>query len=395
MSRILLTEDQIKDSVKVIVNFTATLLRGGETSGSDEHTQTVGEPVTDALIVVQVASPDGQFGEGHMQHTAGGIYTLTLETPLLGNYNVSVIASDQTGSGQYNNSEYVITTEHSFFISPDQKPQKSSGKYYIQLALDELYEIKTEYCPSNNNCSWDKNTQRDIEGAISLLETALTYFEKNDGDHLKSRKGLNFYDNITDAVNDLYSYLTNPDYGGNILNVLNNLKEGSWRLAVIARDDALEPGVCQESNCEELIKNANAELGKALDDSKQNNYVYIFNHLTNAWKFAMNVMGANLKKDIGLNNHDHLIPSDYDLGQNFPNPFNPSTTINFQLPEKKHVSLKIYDIQGTLVTTLVDREMEAGYHTTNWDASGYASGVYFYRFTSGSFNATKRLLLLK
>ena len=148
--------------------------------------------------------------------------------------------------------------------------------------------------------------------------------------------------------------------------------------------------------CDELIKNANAEIGKALDDSKQNNYIFIFNHLTNAWKFAMNVVGANLKKVIVANDSGDLtIPTEYRLGQNYPNPFNPSTRINYQLPENKHVSLRIYNIQGTLVTTLVDKEMEAGYHSAYWNASGFASGVYFYRFMSGSFVSVKRLLLLK
>jgi flagellar hook assembly protein FlgD len=65
------------------------------------------------------------------------------------------------------------------------------------------------------------------------------------------------------------------------------------------------------------------------------------------------------------------------------------------LPEQKFVSLKIYDVRGNLVTTLVSKEMEAGYHSVQWNAGNYASGVYFYRFTSGSFISTKRLLLLK
>ena len=89
------------------------------------------------------------------------------------------------------------------------------------------------------------------------------------------------------------------------------------------------------------------------------------------------------------------LPKEYKLGQNYPNPFNPTTRIEFQLPESKFVSLKIYNIQGTLIATLIDGEMEAGFHSVDWDASGFASGVYFYRFNSGSFNATKRLLLLK
>ena len=174
------------------------------------------------------------------------------------------------------------------------------------------------------------------------------------------------------------------------------LNEGAYRLAVIARDEAENYDNCTLSNCEEMLKNANTELGKAIEDSKQDNYVYVFNHLTNAWKFAMNVLGANLKKDIVETDLEIVgIPTEFGLDQNYPNPFNPTTRIDFQLPEKKFVSLKIYDIQGNLVTTLVSEQMNAGFHSVQWNANGHASGVYFYRFTADSFVATKRLLLLK
>jgi hypothetical protein len=137
------------------------------------------------------------------------------------------------------------------------------------------------------------------------------------------------------------------------------------------------------------------ELGKAIDESKQDHYVYILNHLTNAWKFAMNVMGANLNKE-GVEDEDNLtIPTEYSLDQNYPNPFNPSTTINYQLPAKNHVSLKVYDILGNMVTTLVDQEMEAGYYTVNWNASQLASGIYVYRIISESFVSTKKMILMK
>jgi len=124
--------------------------------------------------------------------------------------------------------------------------------------------------------------------------------------------------------------------------------------------------------------------------------VYVFNHLTNAWKFSMNVMGANLKKEaIGNNTGKPAMPTEYRLGQNYPNPFNPTTTIEYQIPEAKFVTLKIYDIQGHLVKTLVSQNLDAGYYKAYWNASGFASGVYFYRLTSEAFTETKRLLLLK
>ncbi|MCW9097493.1 MAG: T9SS type A sorting domain-containing protein, partial [Ignavibacteriaceae bacterium] len=251
---------------------------------------------------------------------------------------------------------------------------------------------KEEFCPTNNNCSWDNNTKRDINNAISYITTALTYFE--DDNHLKTNKGLNFYDKITSSVNLIYSYLDEPDFGSGIDLSLYYLIEGSYKLAVIVRDEAEEPGACHVSNCEELLQSTNRELGKAINESKQDHYVYILNHLTNAWKFAMNVMGANLKKESGEEDVN-LTPTEYGLDQNYPNPFNPNTTINYQLPQKNHVSLKVYDIIGNLVSTLVDQEMEAGYYSVDWNANQLASGIYIYRIISGSYVSTKKMILMK
>jgi hypothetical protein len=217
----------------------------------------------------------------------------------------------------------------------------------------------------------------------------------NDGNHLKTTKGLSFYAKITSAVNDIYSYLTEPDFGEDIDLSLYYMIQGSYKLAVIVRDEAELPGACQVSNCEQLLASTNRELGKAIDERKQDHYVYILNHLTNAWKFAMNVMGANLNKE-GVEGEDNLtVPTEYSLDQNYPNPFNPSTTINYQLPANNHVSLKVYDILGNLVSTLVDEEMEAGYYSINWNASQLASGIYIYRIISGTYVSTKKMILMK
>ena len=104
-------------------------------------------------------------------------------------------------------------------------------------------------------------------------------------------------------------------------------------------------------------------------------------------------MGAKLKKEASL--VDTNIPDEYGIDQNYPNPFNPSTQIRFGLPENNTVKLQIYDIIGNLVTTLVDKPLEAGYHSFEWNASSLASGVYFYRISSGTFIKTMKLMLLK
>ena len=88
-------------------------------------------------------------------------------------------------------------------------------------------------------------------------------------------------------------------------------------------------------------------------------------------------------------------PLSYKLYQNYPNPFNPSTTISYQIPVPGKVTLKIYDILGREVTTLVNKEQKAGNYKVNFDASRLASGVYFYRIIAGDFVQTKKMILLK
>jgi len=83
------------------------------------------------------------------------------------------------------------------------------------------------------------------------------------------------------------------------------------------------------------------------------------------------------------------------LEQNYPDPFNPTTVIRYQLPVTSHVTLKVYNVLGQEVATLVNEEMKPGSYEVTWDASGVASGIYFYRLQAGSFAETRKLVLLR
>ena len=89
------------------------------------------------------------------------------------------------------------------------------------------------------------------------------------------------------------------------------------------------------------------------------------------------------------------VANNFELSQNFPNPFNPSTIIRFQLPTAATVSLKIFDVLGREIQTLIQQKMTAGNYSAEWDGSHFASGVYFCRLQAGDFVQTKKLLLLK
>ncbi len=86
---------------------------------------------------------------------------------------------------------------------------------------------------------------------------------------------------------------------------------------------------------------------------------------------------------------------EYSLSQNYPNPFNPTTTIKFGLPLDSKVVLNVYNTIGQKVATLENGELPVGNYSVNFNASNLSSGVYIYIFNAGSFNSTKKFVLLK
>lgn len=97
----------------------------------------------------------------------------------------------------------------------------------------------------------------------------------------------------------------------------------------------------------------------------------------------------------GVIEADFGIPDDIELYQNYPNPFNPYTTINYSLPAVGSVTLKVYNILGTEIATLVNEHQTAGMHEIKFDGSKFSSGVYFYTLSSNGFSKTKKFILLK
>jgi len=85
------------------------------------------------------------------------------------------------------------------------------------------------------------------------------------------------------------------------------------------------------------------------------------------------------------------LPGDYALSENYPNPFNAATVVNYRLPVAAHVKLEIFNILGQKVATLVDQKQKAGYRSASWDSSAFSSGQYFYRLTAGGFTETRRM----
>jgi len=111
------------------------------------------------------------------------------------------------------------------------------------------------------------------------------------------------------------------------------------------------------------------------------------------WNFAVDkVITVNTIEGISNNNSEL---NKYSLYQNYPNPFNPVTRINFDIPKNGNVSLKIFDIQGKLVQTLVNGFKQAGSYSAEFNAGNLSSGVYYYKLESGNYSRVMKMMLVK
>jgi len=111
---------------------------------------------------------------------------------------------------------------------------------------------------------------------------------------------------------------------------------------------------------------------------------------------TINVLLTSKLYAVGINQIGTEVPKVFELAQNYPNPFNPTTKINFSIPSTETVTIKVFDLTGREISTLVNsQKMLAGKYSTDFDGSKLSSGVYFYRITAGVYNMTKKMILVK
>ncbi len=142
-----------------------------------------------------------------------------------------------------------------------------------------------------------------------------------------------------------------------------------------------------------------------LDSLKQKVNTYVDKNILQSGDYTYRIKAFNAVAESDYSNEASLTivgieeemttPTDYSINQNYPNPFNPSTKIKFALPQNSHTKLIVYDLLGREIQTLINKELDAGYHEIIFDASIFPSGIYFYRIQSGNFIQTKKMILMK
>jgi aryl-phospho-beta-D-glucosidase BglC (GH1 family) len=113
--------------------------------------------------------------------------------------------------------------------------------------------------------------------------------------------------------------------------------------------------------------------------------------ITKTPEFSLNSISFGATTSVAAEN----VPLRFELSNNYPNPFNPSTTIAFSLPSRSFVTLTIFDLLGREVTTLLSEELNSGKYARQWNAQGVSSGMYYYRIQAGNFSETKKMVILK
>jgi photosystem II stability/assembly factor-like uncharacterized protein len=290
------------------------------------------------------------------------------------------------------------------------------GKWFVIKTPDAGISFDTTSIirpPTNLNNNGYRNStcvfQANVNSPIQL------YFGTNEGRIMRSMNGGITWDSVLTTFND-------PVYAITFINATTGFTGGfdpfrttnggtNWtQQPYLNQGDFMSfahtSGTTWYTTEDGICKSTNSGGSFSLEYSQPNNFSY--NHMSfvttpndnsmtvvNGWAVTDNGGISHYGETIGITPIGTNIPKNYSLQQNYPNPFNPVTFIQFDMPKKDFVQLKVYDALGNLVKELFSGQLIAGSYKADFDASGYASGIYFYSITTSDFRETKRMVLIK
>jgi hypothetical protein len=214
-----------------------------------------------------------------------------------------------------------------------------------------------------------------------------------DDRHLHPEDGEAVFDEGKDAVRELTTFMdAGAEWRSQALLAILHLVVADQVLAGVAIEEAAEN--CVSSDCRKELEQARdtfSEAKRLLSDGQYEACVPYFAKSWEAAQEALNEAGQLHSAEATPS----ATPTTFSLGRNYPNPFNPLTTIGYSLPVEIDVRVEVFDPLGRRVALLVDETQPAGRHEITFDSGRLASGVYLYRVTAGSFVETRTMALLK
>ncbi|MFA7201979.1 MAG: T9SS type A sorting domain-containing protein [Candidatus Paceibacterota bacterium] len=176
----------------------------------------------------------------------------------------------------------------------------------------------------------------------------------------------------------------NKNQAGNLQIDLNPLSSTTWKRYAIK----VPTGMTSLSGISFVVVSSQTTVSFFAD-------VKLDFDLVEIWRNGSSQILTSFETDITAVEDMAVMPTDFQLEQNYPNPFNPSTTISFNIPVSGNYSLKVYNLLGEEITTLINKELFAGAHKVNFNANNLATGMYLYTLTGKGSSMTKKMILMK
>ncbi|HEY5534781.1 MAG TPA: T9SS type A sorting domain-containing protein [Ignavibacteria bacterium] len=318
---------------------------------------------------------------GLVKSTNGGANWITIPSSVFNNKSVQSVACGKNGY------VYVGATNGGIFRSTDY------GVTFPDTALTTLSVVSLTVDRYNSNIIYC--------GASSTLLTNTGFYRSTDAGYTFSTS-LNPYNiwAILEKMNgNLYTVTTTTGYP------VSKSTNGGLNWTNVSSLPGAMRGACLDLS-ENICASGNGGVYKSTDDGLSFvNFNFTISSNQSLCYQNKILVGANgtsnggvwIYMDSTISNITSTgeIPDKYSLFQNFPNPFNPKTVISFQLPVDGLITLKVYDMLGREVSTLVNEVKKAGYYTVDFNASQFSSGVYFYRLVTDGLSVTKKMILMK
>ncbi|MCU0373229.1 MAG: T9SS type A sorting domain-containing protein, partial [Ignavibacteria bacterium] len=179
---------------------------------------------------------------------------------------------------------------------------------------------------------------------------------------------------------------------------ITNLGGGNWRVSFLAYQTLSNtPFHKMPLTIKVSFTSGPDTTVRVMNDVNSQMFNFNFNRQPSSVVFDPNndIVIKTASLTVGINNNSNTVPAEFALHQNYPNPFNPVTSIRYDVPRNSHVSIKVFDVTGKQITELVSGEKQAGIYETSFDASDFASGIYFYRMEAGKFSSVLKMILIK
>lgn len=270
---------------------------------------------------------------------------------------------------------------------------------------------------TNRGLSWDSTglylpqsgTEAGLNNSMNCYEDRIWFGTNNSRIYYSSNFGTNWSAQSTSPEINIYTIRSNPGYsltlaGGSTLlrssnfgiSWVSNSSMGSGNFGGLACVFTYWWYVRSDNKIYMSSNNGSSWVVQYTAPAGNYTNIYLSNNF-NIFMYAVRTNGGISKYYImvGIKQISSEVPEEFKLYPNYPNPFNPETIIKFKIKDSRFTTLKVYDILGKEIESLVNEQLNPGTYEVNWNAAEFSSGIYYYRLTAGSFTETRKMILIK